>query len=60
MKILFIIDSLKFGGSERRLVELLKGLENFTDIQKELVIMGRQIDYPEVFKTKTTVHVIER
>lgn len=60
MKVLFIIDSLKFGGTERRLVELLKGLGNITDIQTELVVMGRQVDYPEVFKTKTTVHFVER
>lgn len=36
------------GGKERRLIELLKGLKHFDNIESELVVMSDEIHYTEV------------
>lgn len=60
MKILYIIDSLTAGGKERRLVELIKGLKNYSDIQCELAIMSNDIHYHYVFKQGIRIHYLIR
>lgn len=52
MKILFFIESLRSGGKERRLVELIKGLKNkHPSIEMELVLTREDIHYQEIFET---------
>lgn len=60
MKILFFINGLSAGGKERRLVELLKGLKVIPGIQFELVVMGREIHYKEVFDLDMNIHYLIR
>ena len=48
MKILFIIDSLKMGGKERQLIELLKGLMCNDSIVTELVVMNNVVYYNKI------------
>jgi len=60
MKILFFIDSLRSGGKERRLVELIKGLKNYPDIQCELATMSKDIHYQYVFKQDIKIHYLIR
>lgn len=49
IKVLHLIDSLRLGGKERQLVELLKGLSKHHDVISELGIMSRDIHYPDVY-----------
>ena len=60
MKILYIIDSLTAGGKERRLVELIKGLKDYSDIQCELATMSKDIHYQYVFKQDIRIHYLIR
>ena len=60
MKILYIIESLSAGGKERRLVELIKGLKDYPDIQCEFAIMSNDIHYKYVFKQDIRVHYLIR
>ena len=59
MKVLFFIESLKSGGKERLLIELLKGLSN-NNIECELVITDKDISYTEFEKLKVKTYCIER
>ncbi|MBC2704230.1 glycosyltransferase [Desulfobacula sp.] len=60
MKILFFIESLRSGGKERRLVELLKGLSKHEDISMELVLTKRDIHYTDIFNLDVKIHYVER
>jgi glycosyltransferase involved in cell wall biosynthesis len=60
MKVLFFIESLRAGGKERRIVELLKGLIEYKDISVELVLTRKEIHYPEIFQLGLPIHIIER
>lgn len=51
MKILFYIENLGPGGKERRLVELIKGLSKYPDIEMELVLISDNIHYRDIFAT---------
>ena len=59
MKIIMVIDSLRKGGKERRLVELLKGLDQISDVQVELVILANEVHFDLVYQLGIGVHVIE-
>lgn len=59
MKILFFIESLRAGGKERRLVELLKCLSKYENIWMELVLLRRDIHYTEIFSLNIKIHYIE-
>ena len=56
MKILFYIESLRSGGKERRLVELIKGLSKYPDIEMELVLTREDIHYTDIFDTGIKIH----
>ncbi len=56
MKILFYIENLHSGGKERRLVELIKGLSHYSDIEMELVLTQKEIHYTEIYKTGIKIH----
>lgn len=60
MRILVFIDNLKAGGKERRCVELLKGLDNISQINFEIVVMDEDIHYREVSMLNTKVHYLIR
>ncbi|MCP5101844.1 MAG: hypothetical protein GY950_00610, partial [bacterium] len=58
MKILFFTDTLRDGGKERQLVQLLKGLSNEKDFTCEIVLMKRDIHFKEVFQLGMPIHVL--
>ena len=60
MKILLFIESLRSGGKERRLVELIKGLQKYPDIECELVLTKKEIHYSDIFNTGIKFHYIIR
>ena len=60
MRILFFIESLRSGGKERRLVELLTFLNKHSTYQCHLVLMFPQIDYPQFLKLNIPYTVLER
>ncbi|MEM6763561.1 MAG: glycosyltransferase [Bacteroidota bacterium] len=59
MKIIMVIDSLRKGGKERRMVELLKGLDKISDVQCELVILAEHVYFSQIYEMDIKVHVIE-
>jgi glycosyltransferase involved in cell wall biosynthesis len=60
MKILFLIDSLKAGGKERRLTELMKALNNTSDITFMLVVMDKEIHYKEILNLPIRIEYLIR
>jgi glycosyltransferase involved in cell wall biosynthesis len=60
MRILFFIDALSAGGKERRLIELMKELKIRPDIEFELVVMSKSIQYAEIFNLNVKVHYLIR
>lgn len=60
MKILFFIDSLRSGGKERRLVELIKGLSTNSDLKMEIVLTKKGIHYQDLFSTNIKIHYTVR
>lgn len=60
MKVLFYIESLRAGGKERRIIELLKGLKKHSDITVELVLTRNEIHYKEFFELGIPLHITER
>lgn len=59
MKIVHFIDSLRPGGKERQVVELLKGLLS-KDIECELVLMSNNIHYDSLSKFNIRIHYLIR
>jgi len=57
---LYIIDSLKMGGKERQLIELLKGLIDKKQIKVKLVIMNKDVHYPEVYDLDIDINYLIR
>ena len=61
MKILHFISSVYGpGGTENRLVTLLKGLESVRHIRNELVVMSKDIHYDEVKDLNIKIHFLIR
>jgi glycosyltransferase involved in cell wall biosynthesis len=61
MKILMIIDGLKMGGTERRMLSLVKKLEETPDIKTEIAVLSKSIHYQsEIESLVSKVHLIER
>jgi len=60
VKILFFIDSLQFGGKERRLIELLKTFKSITDFEIQLVVMNNEVHYNEIFKMDIKINFLSR
>lgn len=59
-KILFFIESLPYGGKERRLIELLIYLKKNTDYELRLVLIENTIQYSYVHDLEIQIDVIER
>jgi len=60
MHIVQLIDSLRSGGKERQLVELLKGLVREDGIECELIVMSNADHYTDVHKLGIPVHRLVR
>jgi glycosyltransferase involved in cell wall biosynthesis len=60
VRILFVIDTLGPGGKERRLTELLKGLNSHPEIDFDLVVMSESIHYEEINELGIDIHKIIR
>ncbi len=60
MKILLLIDSLLGGGKERRLLELIKGLRGYENVEVHLIIFSDRIHYKEVFEFGIPVTILKR
>jgi glycosyltransferase involved in cell wall biosynthesis len=60
MRVLHIIDSLKSGGKERQLVELMKSLIDKDDVIIKLVILSDAIDFEYIKKLKLDIQIINR
>lgn len=60
MRILFFIESLRAGGKERRLSELLRSLKREELYQIELVLTKHSIHYSEIQNLDIKIHVTER
>ncbi len=60
MKVLQFLDSIGRGGKERMLVELVRGLTRHHDVQVEIVVMSREIQYPEIHDLDVTLHYLIR
>lgn len=60
LKLLFFIESLRPGGKERRLVELLKRLSNQPGISIDLVLTRRDVHYDEVHNLGIRIHYVVR
>jgi glycosyltransferase involved in cell wall biosynthesis len=60
MKILFFIDSLRSGGKERRLTELMKVLVQQENIEFELVVMSEELHYKEILNLGIKIHYLIR
>lgn len=59
LKVLYIIDRLGSGGKERRLVQLIRGLEN-REISSKVIVLTGTIHYKEIFDLKTDVMILDR
>lgn len=60
MKILFFIESLRSGGKERRLVELLTYLKQNTNYELRLVLTENEIHYGYVHNLNIPIDIIKR
>ena len=60
MRILFFIESLRSGGKERRLLELVHYLEHHTDHEMLLVLTEENIHYSYVHELRTNIKILKR
>ena len=61
MRILYVIDTFRRGGKERRLAELIKFLRsNYEQMHICLVVMYDVIDYPEIYETGIEVVILDK
>ena len=59
MRITFFIDTLRVGGKERQLVELIKGLSGLKGIVCEVILTDRDVFYTDLFDIDVKVHFIK-
>ena len=59
MRITFFIETLRPGGKEKQLVELVKGLCGLKGIVCEVVLMDRDVFYTDLFDIDVKVHFIK-
>lgn len=60
MKILHFTDSLRGGGKERQLAELLKGLSSQKDIECQVAVMSSEIHYTAMSALNVKIHYLIR
>lgn len=59
MKILFLINQFAGGGRERRMVELVKGLNKVKGVEMHCIVFHNKVDYTDVLSTKMTIEIID-
>ena len=60
MRVLILNSSLRAAGKERRLLQFLTGLKEYTDIEMGLVLVNRHVDFHTVFDLKIPIYFLER
>lgn len=60
MKVLFIIESLRSGGKERRLVSLIEGLLKSHKVDIQLLLLSKDIHYTKIFDLEIPIHYLRR
>jgi glycosyltransferase involved in cell wall biosynthesis len=60
MKILFFIESLRFGGKERRLLELVRYLKFNKNFEVVIVLTENTIDYKYIYDWDVPIFIIKR
>lgn len=60
MKVLFLIDTMRSGGRERQLAELLKSLSIQKNVSCELVVMSHETHYREILDLGVPIHYLVR
>ncbi|MFP7754061.1 glycosyltransferase [Thermodesulfobacteriota bacterium B35] len=60
IRVVQFIDSLRSGGKERQLVELLKGLSRDGDVECELIVMSETTHYADLYKLDIPVRRLVR
>jgi glycosyltransferase involved in cell wall biosynthesis len=60
MKVLFFVESLRAGGAQRQVVELIKGLSHHDGIECILVLTTDIIHYTEIYDLDVTIHYLKR
>ncbi|NND34452.1 MAG: glycosyltransferase family 4 protein [Saprospiraceae bacterium] len=60
MKILMLADNMEIGGTQRRLMELLKGLKLKTSYSVELIVFSTKIEFDELHDLKIPIHILSR
>jgi len=60
IKVLQIIDSLRTGGKERQLVELLTGLSGYNEIESILLILTDNIHYNYLYEIGVPLYILKR
>jgi glycosyltransferase involved in cell wall biosynthesis len=59
MKVLHVIDCMKIGGAQRRLFQLLKGMQSSENTRNYLVLLSGEIHFPGLDKLNTEIIVID-
>ena len=60
MKILFFLESLRSGGKERRLLELIQYLKFKRDYEIAIVLTENHIDYKYIYDWNIPIYIIDR
>lgn len=60
MKILFFLESLRSGGKERRLLELISYIKNTTDFEMHIVLTESDIHYRFVYELGIPITIMNR
>jgi len=60
MKIIFFIDSLRAGGRERRMIELLHYLKINTGYEMHIVSVEKEVHYKDLYSLDVPVTIVER
>ena len=60
VRILIVIDGIRRGGMERRMIELLKGLKRRQNFEVEVLVLSKQIGYQEIFTLGFNIRLYER
>lgn len=58
MKILYVINKFAGGGRERRLIQLIRGLDEIGGFELHATIFHDKVEYPEVNKTTLNIHYL--
>lgn len=60
MRVLLLTNNLWAGGKERRLLELIKGLASYPDVELHLVSFSDRIHYKEVYEFGIPITILKR